>query len=283
MSFLSRRTILLLCLIACVACEKAWEQPRRRPFPVLDPRLAFPEYGAERPPDAGGAAGAEACGEAARPGKTLRLGAHLLAEIPQDTAWQAAISEGVTIIVQEADGRPNVWILTKEFQSLGGFLRLRRFQSLVDPGLTGRPLSAVLRNGDETKKRKGYRSRRGTFSGWKWVGPCARNPDLPWFRLGRTQGEWNRPQADAATPAHMIIGTASLSAASGLHLAIVYPVAEGERVAPELARFLISLRRTQEDKPRRNDDEGFSRLEEMIGLDLSERPAGAEDASAEGG
>lgn len=122
-----------------------------------------------------------------------------------------------------------------------------------------------------------YRSTEDSFSGWKWVGKSERDVE---FRLARTDGGWfDRTQfeptvqraltraageseafrgvSDAyadirrredvseqnqARAAWMILGTASTSPASGVHVALVCRSQPACPVAEELAHMLSTLR-----------------------------------------
>lgn len=128
-------------------------------------------------------------------------------------------------------------------------------QAVPSVGTTG-SVAEVRReiSGGLSRPSSGYSSERGSFSGWKWIGRClvvgsspevaARNQLKPFLRLSRTHGTWQRPSQSLAEPAIMVLGTVTLPDRSdfGFHLAIVCIGARRCDAAPELLRFVGSLR-----------------------------------------
>ncbi len=111
----------------------------------------------------------------------------------------------------------------------------------------------------------GYRSRRGSFSGWKWIGTCAPSgpladawlepstlttttaaTDRPFLRLARSEGQWRLSPGDEALPALQVLATVTMQGRPnyGIRLAMVCRMGPDCQDAPTLARLIGSLRAT---------------------------------------
>ena len=113
----------------------------------------------------------------------------------------------------------------------------------------------------------GYRSRPGTFSGWRWLGPCGESPSAnapagdtvlgqasltpkanqrpkPFLRLSRSHGDWRLQEGAIPVPALQILATVTLPDRRdyGVNLAILCIEAPQCEDATELARFIGSIR-----------------------------------------
>ena len=152
-------------------------------------------------------------------------------------------------------------------------LAMPELESIGVPGTTlddriasgGEPSELPATVAESELAGPGYRSEVGTYSGWKWIGQCAAPPRVvvqesetdddnqldtvreqtkrAFLRLSRSHGTWQR--ADGNTdPAFQILGTVSLPTRHnyGMHLAIVCTEAPDCPSAPDLARFLGSIR-----------------------------------------
>ncbi|MFH1465185.1 MAG: hypothetical protein ABIO70_12435 [Pseudomonadota bacterium] len=212
--------------------------------------------------------------------------------------WQWATDGRLSLVLHETSGRMDALIYAEAFDRTiqkAPSLELRRFHATVDPGLSGGVVlahlalaatllddpTAAVRFADVLQtlfaattrtmgRGLGYRSARGTFTGWRWVG---RNDHDVHFRIARTHGVWSEQaqidekiraagewisehvagvgsvdlgaaegaaaEEDASgVPAFMVLGSVVVGADAGIHLAMLCTEAPTCPVREDLVAFL---------------------------------------------
>ncbi len=206
--------------------------PRRPPFPTFEATAPFPELEGKRAvtkKDRKRSALEEALAETtgadapAEPATSARqavlVSSLMVAEVPRTfNEWRWAGDAQTTLVLHSPPGgAPDAIIYTEKFSDLGHrtpSAELLRFQLTVDPKLTFVPrlveevleplggsgvgsTAATLQalSGVATRTLGaglGFRTRKKSFTGWKWIG---HNEQRLAFRLGRAAGVLGPPAA----------------------------------------------------------------------------------------
>lgn len=243
--------------------------------------------------------GGSETGDAPRSVRDVPLSGMLVGSVPSE--WSCSSQGEVTLISHAAasGGAPDALIYIQRFSDRAlsrPTAEVNHFYQAVDPTLSSgwlrmweeletdslrlasglampewQVLDALSRLTSPTLGRGlGYEPRRGTFTGWKWLG---RNEHEVFLRMGRSQGEWG-PQGELpqrvralleelavesmrleellweqtpdlvppTTAAYEVVGSASLEIDLGVHLAILCRQTPSCEVKDDLVRFLDSIR-----------------------------------------
>lgn len=229
-------TGLVVCAAVVLAGCQGDGDPRELPHPQFDPYQVFaqPAQAGDGDDDGDPADFDERIEQAmdgdegadsppARSRRTVPLGASLIAEVPDEPeVWRWSRRSDLTLVSYTPRGEePQMVMLTKEFDRLGGVSRTRRMRAFladVDSGMDvgfdvrrlaeaaehdGLDLEAMM-EGEQPEideivealtgvdtvtggRGIGYQSHPDSFSGWRWYGVNRRDVIV---RLATTQGRW---------------------------------------------------------------------------------------------